>query len=352
MKLRDKIGAGLICAMILAVSLCYLFLPRREFSPLEKRYLRQPPRLTAQALLSGEWGDSVEDFLADQMVGRDFLVGLNAYCEKLLGLQKSKTVWTLDGKLVRRPVSPQPGMMERNIAAVNRFAQTAEVPVTLALVPSCGFSLGAPEYEDGALIEQIYNMTDVQTVDLREVYRGHPELFYSTDHHWTSAGAFAGCGALLSAWGRETPADYTVEVFPHFRGANYAASGLWLTPEENLELWTGPDPVTVRIGEETHDGIFFRQRLEDYDPYMVFLDGNQPLVHLHNPRGQGKILLIRDSFASSLAGFLAQSYETVTLMDLRYYKQPISTLPTAYDQILILYSLENFLTDSNLVLLK
>ena len=126
----------------------------------------------------------------------------------------------------------------------------------------------------------------------------------------------------------------------------------WLTPAETLEMWSGPAAITVETGHETHEGVFYRERLAGYDPYMVFLDGNQPFVRLRNPDGTGRLLLIRDSFASSLAGFLAQSYEEVALVDLRYYKQPISQLAEGFDQILVLYSLENFLTDSNIVLMK
>ena len=110
--------------------------------------------------------------------------------------------------------------------------------------------------------------------------------------------------------------------------------------------------METEINGTTHEGVFYRERLEGYDPYMVFLDGNQPLVQIHNPEGQGSILLIRDSFASTLAGFLAQNYENVTLVDLRYYKKPVSQLAASYDRVLIEYSLDNFLTDTNIVLLK
>lgn len=352
MKIWDKIGAGLLCAFVLIISLGYLALPDREFSSLEKRYLTQAPELAVQSVLDGDWSDSVEDFLADQMPGRDFFVGLNAYCEKILGLQKAKTIWTLNGKLVRCPVVPQPGMLEKNIAAVNQFAQKLDIPVSLSLIPSCGFSLGAPEYQDDELINEIYEKANLETIDLRETYRGRPELFYSTDHHWTSTGAFDAYKTLMEAWGKQPETDYTVERFEHFRGANFAASCLWLTPEEALEMWTGPASIEVKIEDKTHEGVFYRERLEDYDPYMVFLDGNHPVVNLHNPKGNGNILLIRDSFASSLAGFLAQNYENVTLVDLRYYKLPVSQLAESYDWVLVLYSLENFLTDSNIVLLK
>ena len=351
MKKSNIITILLFVFFLASVALGYFF-PGPTFSEMEKRYLADMPKWNWTAVLDGSWGKQTDTYLIDHIPERNLFVGLNAYCEQLLGLQKTKSIWVLDGKLVRRPVEPQAGALEKNIGAVNRFAASIDIPVSLALIPSCGFSLGAPEYPDDRLIEEIYEKAESETIDLRDIYRGRPELFYSTDHHWTSAGAFAGYESLMAAWGREAEKNYTVECFDRFRGANFSASGLWLTPAETLEMWSGPAAITVETGHETHEGVFYRERLAGYDPYMVFLDGNQPFVRLRNPNGTGRLLLIRDSFASSLAGFLAQSYEEVALVDLRYYKQPISQLAEGFDQILVLYSLENFLTDSNIVLMK
>lgn len=119
------------------------------------------PEFTINAILDGSWAEETEDFLADQMPGRDFFVGLNAYYEKMLGLQKAKPIWVLNGKLVRRPVKAQQGVMERQIGAINRFAEQMDVPVALSLIPSCGFALEAPEYKDEALIGEAYVLSNV-----------------------------------------------------------------------------------------------------------------------------------------------------------------------------------------------
>lgn len=354
MKRKNIVGGTLICVFLLTISAGYLLLPKRDFSNLEKRNLEKMPAVTIKTIMDGSWADETEDFLADQMPGRDFFVGLNAYYEKMLGLQKSKSIWVLNGKLVRCPVEAQQGVIERQIGAINQFAEQVDVPVALSLIPSCGFALKNPEYEDEALIEKAYALSEVDSVDLREVFRGRPDLFYSTDHHWTSAGAFEAYQVLMDHLKMPSEEKYTIEVFDGFRGANYAASGLWLTPAEKLELWTGPASITSVCAGVSHEGVFFQNQLKEYDPYQVFLNGNQPIIHLYNPNGNGKLLVIRDSFASSLAGFLAQSYAQVTLVDLRYYKQPLSTLVEQedFEQILVLYSLENLITDTNIVLLR
>ena len=103
-----------------------------------------------------------------------------------------------------------------------------------------------------------------------------------------------------------------------------------------------------------HSGVIYPQRLEEGDKYTAFLDGNHSIVRITNPNKEGKILVIRDSYSNSLGCFLAESYGEVVMVDLRYYKHPISQLCTEenFDDILIAYCIGNFLTDTNLLWLK
>ena len=187
------------------------------------------------------------------------------------------------------------------------------------------------------------------------------EYFYRTDHHWTSLGAFYGANAVLSALGRPTldQADFTPQVVSDdFNGTLYSTSGIhWLTPDE-MEYWVEEDGISVtswRTGSPEPAALYDRSYLEKKDKYSSFLGGNQPLCVLkneHNPDG-GKILLVRDSYSDSLAPFLAQSFSEVHLLDLRYYRAPVAqyAAENGIDEIVVLYSVPNFITDRNLVLL-
>ena len=64
-------------------------------------------------------------------------------------------------------------------------------------------------------------------------------------------------------------------------------------------------------------------------------------------------MLIRDSYADSLAPFLAQSFSEVHLLDLRYYRASAAQYAeeNGIDAICVLYSVQNFISDRNLVLL-
>ena len=185
-------------------------------------------------------------------------------------------------------------------------------------------------------------------------------LFYATDHHWTSLGAYRAARFYLGGKGRSIPAaaDYRVTAAEGFRGSTYSRSALWLHGAETIELWDSGTRFSLTSSEsaEAHEGLFYPERLEGDDMYTVFLDGNHAWARIENlsEGAQGRLLLIGDSFSNCLSCFLAEGYRTVVMVDLRYYKHPVSELYAAegFDDVLIVYSLRNFLTDSNLLWLE
>lgn len=359
MKKHNVIGAVLFCAFLLVFAGGYL-LPKSDFSEMEKRYLAEAPDFRWETVLSGAWGSQADEYLSDHVLGRNLFVGINAYMELLAGRQHLKDVWREEGKLLEAPVALDEKAVARNVGAINSLAEKLGQQIHLMVVPSAGWAAGVDGYTDGDSLNAIYAAAGdhVTPIPVEERYRGRPELYYDTDHHWTSQGAYDGYVACAEAMGVEYPAQdsFTVTVAEGFQGSTYSRSALWLTPAETIELWHSGSPLTVTNGETegVHDGIFYPERLEEADKYTVFLDGNHSIVRIQNPGKQGKLLVIRDSYGNCLGGFLAESYGEVVLIDLRYYRQTVSELVKQedFDDILVCYSCANFLTDTNLMLLR
>lgn len=357
------------CAVLGIMSVLYLVLPKTEFSETEKRYLEKSPVFTWQTLSSGQFGSDMETYMADHIPGRDFLVGLNAYFDRYTGRQVSKDIYVAEGnRLVEAPVQWNDGLAQKNVDAINSFAQAIGRPVDLMIVPSAGWAneaairnLSAP-YTDEAMIDRLYGLAseNVHTVDVLSVFAklDGQSLYYKTDHHWTSFGAYTAYKTYMEQLGKTylPQEDFTVETVEGFKGSTYSRAALWLTPGEDLELWHGSKGLLVTNGETegTHEGVFYRDRLEEADKYTVYLDGNHSIVRIQNPAGEGKILVIRDSYSNCLGTLLAESYAEVVLVDLRYYKNPISELyqQENFDDVLVCYSIGNFMTDTNLVWLR
>lgn len=369
-KLHEIVTCLLFCGFIGIMGILYLVLPKEDFSELEKRQLADSPALTWQSLTSGEFGTGLETYMADHMPGRNFFVGLGAYYDLVTLQQSSKDIYLAQGdRLLETPVSWNEAQVEKNMRYINQFAQKLGQDVQLVLVPSAGYFLedsilGIHEsYQDAAFIRDIYSLagTGVDCMDLTAVYAAYADpgaLYYRTDHHWTSLGAYLAYDSLMDRLGRDAvdQAFFTVETHNGFRGSTYSRSALWLTPSEEIQLWHGSKLTVQNSTTGLHDGVFYRDRLEEADMYTVYLDGNQPLVRIRNEAniGKGKLLVIRDSYANCIGPFLAENYEEVVMIDLRYYKQAASALVAAegFDDVLILYSIGNFMTDSNFPFLQ
>lgn len=364
----------LFCGFLAVMMVCFLVLPKQDFSELEKRYLETAPEMSWENLASGQLGEDIEAYLADHIPGRDFFVGLNAYHDLTFGRQVTKDVRLLPGnRLVEAPVVWDEAAVQKNMLAINAFAETVGQQVDLMIIPSAGWAADSAqvsmldffseeEYRDSKLISDICALGQgyVNPVDMTFVLEGREDLYYKTDHHWTTEGAYMVYAAYMQTLGRAYPAReaFAVETVKDFRGSTYSRSALWLIPGDTMELWHSAAELLVTNGEsdEIHKGVYYRERLEETDKYTVNLDGNHSIVRIENPqmKGKGKLLVIRDSYANSLGVFLAESYETVVLVDLRYYKKAISELcaQEKFDDILICYSIGNFMTDANIIWLR
>ncbi len=371
-KISDVLTCVLFCAFLFAFLALFLFLPEQNYSEKEKRYLAEKPELTWENVSTGGFSEDVETYLADHMPGRDFFVGMNAYVDLLTNRQVTKDIYLAEGnRLVEKPVVWNEAAAQRNMDAINKFAASVDRPVDFMLVPSAGYVLQdtvtglSDPYTDDRIISSIYAMAgkNLNCRDLLPAFTGSEDtgkLYYRTDHHWTSLGAYTAYSAYMDMLGRQYPTqlEFAVESHEGFWGSTYSRSGLWMIPSEPVELWKNETAFTVTNSEseQPHHGLFYTERLEELDKYTVYLDGNHSLVTIQNPDavGKGKLLVIRDSYANCLGAFLANSYETVTLVDLRYYKKPVSELLAGgeYTDVLICYSLSNFMTDGNFVWLR
>ena len=78
------------------------------------------------------------------------------------------------------------------------------------------------------------------------------------------------------------------------------------------------------------------------DKYELFLGGNYGQCVITTGTENGKhLLLVKDSFANSFVPFLLGDYETVTMIDLRYFRGSMAELAAESDDILVLTEITN-----------
>lgn len=379
---RNKIGkyipAVVFLIFIYGMALWFVFSPKTDYSSSEKRYLQKFPDTNVEKVLSGDFGSEFETFFADQFPQRNTWVGLNAYTALAEGNNGASGVYNCkNGYLINKPVSTE-NNLDKNIGAVADFAKSIDTPTTVMLVPSTGYIVDdvLPTFhdkynddEDISKISSTLSKDKIGFVDLRErfksEYKNGSQLYYKTDHHWTTKGAYTGYQELCKALGITPIDDSTLkkDSYPDFYGTTYSSSGFWLTPSDNIEIWNNPKNsdrnISVKITEganiKTSGSMYFTDHLKEDDKYPVFIDGNHALTEITNTNAKnGTILLIKDSFSHSLAPFLAENYSKVVLVDMRYYKESVSDLVTTYnpEQVVVLYGIDNLATDTDIVWLK
>ncbi len=371
--------AVLFVAFIFGLAIWFVVNPKADYSSSEKRYLQQFPETSVDTVLSGEFSEKFETYFADHFPQRNMWVGLNSYYNLGIGLNGRNGVYnSADGYLINVPVDKE-NYVRKNIRVLAEFKEKiGDVPMTVMLAPSTGYiatdklPLIHDSYNDDTYFAETAKTlgeSGVNFVDLRETFKQKyaegVQLYYRTDHHWTTDGAYEGYVKLCEKLGVQ-PADkdsFAKTAYGGFYGTTYSTSGYWLTKPDSITVYDNQENtdknITVKISEDGKDNhygsMFFYNHIDEDDKYPVFLDGNHALTEIQNKNAKnGTIVVIKDSFSHSLAPFLAENYSKVVLVDLRYYKQSVSDLIKKEnpEQVVALYGIDNLATDTDIVWLQ
>ncbi len=359
-KTSQRVTAVLFCVFLAGFGLLHIVLPDRTFSPVENRNLRQLPAFTWSSLADGSYTAALETYLADQFPLRDGWMGLKTRYEYLLGKREFHGVYLCGDRLISR--LEDDSRSEENLACVRALTGKTDIPVYLGLIPTAAeiwrdrLPEGADSFDQAAYLKRARETGAVWT-DIAGALTAHGDeaVFYRTDHHWTSLGAYYGYAALMEAMGEEpVPLGTARRVSEDFFGTLYSSSGVhWLQPD-SIERYVDGAGVTVVSDGETH-GLYVDSFLAEKDQYASFMGGNAPLYIMRNESAAAnrKLLVVRDSYSDSLAPFLSQSFSEVHLLDLRYYRTPVAQYAEEndVDMIFVCYSVENFIKDTDAALL-
>ena len=371
-KISRMILPVLFIGFLTVVAAITLFDDSNVYSENEKRYLTPFPEFTWENIKSGNFAEELETYMSDHLWGRDFYVGVDAYYSKTMGKNALRDIYsTDDGYLINAPKeqdkSDPVNHYEKNLSNFESFTVFNGIKSTLIIVPSSGYIMEDKlpdfhkEYNDGELIVKASEATpSVRFLDAREplmeAYAKGKQVYYKTDHHLTSQGSYELYKAYCKLNGMEYPevGEYTITTHGDFYGTTYSGSGYWLTKPDNLEIWDLGESVTVTVVEgdesEVCNSMFFKEHLGQMDKYPVYLDGNHSYVKIENPNAKGgKLLVIRDSFGQNFVPFLAHNYKEIYMLDMRYYRNPISLITenAKIDEVLYIYGIDTLLTDSS-----
>lgn len=368
-KIKDILICAVFFAFIAVSFLLLLLLPKKEYSVNEKRYLAKFPEITLQSVLDTSFGKGLENYINDHIFARDFYVSLNSYFNLAMGRNTASDIYYCkNGYLINAPGDDDTSKFDKSIGIFENFSKTAGIPSYLLMVPRTGYIMdgvlpfGHEKYNDDELFEKAAKATDfIKMADLRSELKEEAEnggaVCYRTDHHLTSYGNYVMYKKLMEMMGREAADEdeFKKESAGGFCGTTWSGSGYSLVKGDEIEMWQKDGKIKISIqdpgkDEIVSDSLFFREHLNELDKYPVFIDGNHSFVEIENKSVKdGTLLVLKDSYAQCFATFLAQSYRNVYLIDMRYYRAPVSDFVKEHDidAILYMYGVSTLLTDTN-----
>lgn len=367
-KLRDLLIL-LFFIYIFAFMILYFALPKETFSEKEKRALSKFPQVSIGRILDGRFESEFETWMSDHVPGREMLVGANACYELISGRNGlGSTVFAGGNRLIAVPETFNEAGVAAKCERINAFAEAAGIPMDVMIVPTAGYMaedelpLLHAEYRDAEVAQAVGSALseNVNFIWPEERLAAVQDAYYNTDHHLTSRGSYELCSLYLETLGKQLPdvSEYDVETVEGFYGSMYAKAGLWSVAPDKVEIWRSRNlgEVTVSFDDrDSADTMFFMDHQMEMDKYPIFLDGNHSIVTIETGNTEGEnLLLIRDSFGHCFAPFAADEFNRIVLIDLRYYRKPVTELvkEMEIDRALVLYGVDTFLTDTNFSWLK
>ncbi|MBR5407525.1 MAG: hypothetical protein IK111_07760 [Lachnospiraceae bacterium] len=358
----------IMTALILAGFIGYIFGGDGEFSESENRYLAKRPAFSIRALADGSFMEQFELYTKEQLPLRDILIKLKAFTGGvMLKNENNGIVLGRDGYLFEKLVSTGE-QLDKNKAAIEAFTGQAGRDIHVCIVPNSYEILkdrvpaGFPGISQEAYINDLYagleDNDNVSTVDLYGILTEHSDeyIYYRTDHHWTTRGAYYGYLGLCEDMGLDpvTLNDLSSkgEEVSGFCGTYYSKyKGMGAMPD----ILTYYD-IPVRhfeAGGTAYDSLYDLEKLKIYDKYAMFMHGNEGISIIESEDdGRDKrdeLILFKDSYSNCLIPFLTYDYDRITVVDLRYYADSVKGLLGEHSgaDVLLLYNFMHFNEDNH-----
>lgn len=399
----EVLTVSLITAFILCFSVWCLVAPKQTFSENENRALASWPVYSFTALKDGSYMSGIQTYLSDHFPLRDPFMTLKTKYEMLTGREEINDIYLAkDGYYIEAYKTPK--QQKKIITQFQKLQDTittdAKQNVRVMLVPTAISTYNAklPNCApDRGVLRQVDTMNEIyaalpnmQKVDAwsalqaaaaqeatdRTRASGNADgaqpvagteaagsdttaatgLYYHTDHHWTTHGAYVGYQAYCGAAGLspipETDFQKTC-VTTDFHGTIFSKLHDSTVPGDAITLYENPaNRLTVSYPDtgEVTDTLYNRDYLAQKDKYSMFLNNLHPLVEIANETADSdrQLVLIKDSYANSMVPFLANHYQKIYVFDTRYYRFGPSSFINEHPEVtdvLLLYNMNTIDTD-------
>ena len=404
-NIADIITTAMFLFIIFAFTVLFFALPDAAFSDEENRSLQQFPEFSLETLTSGKFTENIGEYYADQFPFRNVFVGAKTAVSYAFLINQNKgAVIAKDGYVIQRydlyddtesnfdldlTFNENMQYIKSNCLYINAFkenlAEIGNIGLTFSAVPrkidimTNKLPVFFPSdrnqiYYD--ILEENINHEIYHDLKSELLSKNDEYIYYRTDHHWTTLGAYYAYHSLMGKLGISKRPPFYQEIYPidkehflvekvsdDFYGTTWSRAGVkWIKPDE-IYYFRGENKTDAEIfiteihGWRTIEGFYDFELLQTKDKYASFIGGINARTsvylkpdEIYYPNGRGKLLLITDSFGQSIAPFFAWHYD-LEIIDLRFFNGNIYDLiiDLHINYVLILQGMESLSTQGNLV---
>ena len=398
--------AVLFALFISVFFLVDVFNSDRAFSEFENTSLAQKPAFSWSSFVDGSFGSKYVKYINEQFLGRDNWISMKAVADMGLGRIESHGVTYGDDHYLMEKLEivedqnypanagtniVKQTALDRSNGMVSSFLQMYDQPITFSLVPNSYAILedevptGFPGADQQAYTQQIYRMLSeaddqLEIVDFSDALSQHKDeyIYYRTDHHWTTLGAYYAYVAYCEQKGL-TPVsleELEENKVEDFYGTFYSKAKRPSQPADTITWYDvdvdefafvanlQQDKQLAQLGEVVQedglellrvDGMMDQRKFEVRDKYAAFMWGNSGYVKIksnHNLNHQegktSRLLLFKDSYANSMIPYLTYNYDEIIVVDLRYMaKSTKELMQEEFDDIFVMYNFSTYVSGAS-----
>lgn len=365
-KIRGNAGVGLSFVLVLTILLIVqLIFPTSTYSLLEKRTLDSAPSLSLEGYSKGKFQEDFESYTNDQFPTRTALSEIRANIDFLLGSRKKQGVYILPDMLAQEFTGCTKDEITKRADSVNTFVNKyPDINASFILVPNKigiykeKFSLLANVLDQKKCIDQFSFQLDktISMLDTYSILNSHKQeqIYYKTDHHWTTEAANYTFDSWLSMQNIENKKiDYDSYLLTDNFVGSLANQISYTKFQDRMDILIPKETQVeyiVDYGNNKQVASVYDIEASKEDPYMVFFGGNHPIFTIDtNVNNDKSIIIFKDSYANNFIPLLIPYYSKITVVDSRYYFDNINdVMSSGFTDMLFLYNVNTYLEDTSL----
>lgn len=377
-KKAEQLLVILFVGTLFLLSMLFFLLPHQRFSELENRYLQRPPKLTLENVLSSKYAEEAENYVTDHFPFRNKWLWAKSVSEQARLQQENNGIYKGEAEyLFEKFLQPNYEKLQEYIEALNVFSGNhPDVDMTLMLAPT---SVGlyperlpwlAPSYSQEKVNNYIGDQLkkEVTYLDGFNFLRPHvsESIYYRTDHHWTTYGAYLAYVAYAEkkGWQPLSQREFLIrEVSNSFLGSYHTRSQFQGLSPDTIEAYLPHEQVATELfiadTNEKLTNMYDESFLQKKDQYSYFLGGVHALMTIKSDLDaqhieQEKLLIIKDSYAHNVIPFLTNHVSEIHVIDIRYYNGSIAEYMSenALKNVLYLFNTATFVDEASLLKLN